>query len=120
MKVFNKSIYTIHNARVARTEEGKKLNIFDLEGFSISAYIYKANGKTQLQMYGKELKYIYNMLTDENYMPTIIDNKLRYSNGVQSFAEGDRVCVFNKSTPDFEIISISQHGHLEIELKMLH
>ena len=72
------------------------------------------------QLYGQELKYIFNMLTDEPYNPTIINGKLCYSNGVNKFAEGDRIYVFNSQEPDFKIISIAQHGHLEIVLEMLH
>lgn len=119
MRIRNKSTYQICNRLIAHTAEGNKVPTLK-EPFTISAYIYKASGQMATQLYGQELKYIFNMLTDEPYNPTIINGKLYYSNGVNKFAEGDRIHVFNSEEPDFEIISIAQHGHLEIVLEMLH
>ena len=121
MVIRNTSPYHFAHYTTTKDSEGNVIKGYDTEdSFVINAYIYPASGKVEAEQYGLDLKYIYKCLTDEPYEPKIENGRLVYVNYKGHYiSEGDGVSVFGDSI-DFKIISIRKHGHLVIELEMIH
>ena len=121
MKIRNTKPYHFSNYITTKDKVGNRIKKYDTENdFVINCYIYPASGKVEAMEYGLELKYIYKCLTDEPYEPKVENGRLVYVNYKGHYiAEGDGVSVFGKDV-DFKIVSIRQHGHLVLELEMIH
>lgn len=84
-----------------KDEEGHAKSTFG-ELMDIEAYIYPASGQTQAQIYGKELPYVYNLLTNED--------KLK---------EGYGIC-YKSDVINYKVISIKDYTkHFLCEIKKL-
>lgn len=98
MRVKNKKTYKLKKRTIVTDSEGGKYPSYS-DPISINANIYPASGKVQAEVYGEKLKYILNMLYDEN----------------EEITEND-VIVYNNS--DYKVISIknySKHKLMELE-----
>lgn len=98
MRVKNKKTYQLKKRTIVIDSEGGKYPSYS-EPIEINANVYPASGKVQAEVYGEKLKYILNMLYDEN----------------EEIVESD-VIVYNNN--DYKVISIknySRHKLMELE-----
>ena len=91
MRVKNKKVYYLKKRTVIVDEDGGQYASFSETPIEINAYIYPASGKMQAEIYGERLKYILNMLHDEN----------------AEIVEGDCI-VYNNS--NYIVISIKNYS----------
>lgn len=101
MKVRNGKIYQYAPVTIVEDEEANKtVKYGDLTDFN--AYIYPASGQVQSQIWGKELPYVFNLLTNEDVLK-----------------EGYGV-AFNSATINYEVVSIKPYTeHFLCEIKRL-
>ena len=94
--------YVYKIPKIIKDEEANKIKTWD-EGGIVKAYIYPAGGRVQAEVYGKEVNYIQNLLTNE----TVLE-------------EGYGILVETTKTPDFEVISIKKYtNHIEAEIRKI-
>lgn len=89
----------------AKDSEGNTIEAYEAP-VEISATIWKASGKLQLEMYGERLSNIKNMEYE----------------GKEPMQEGDGVCVevAGESNPDYRIISVNKDSSpIRIELERI-
>lgn len=93
--------YNFAKKIVTEDEEANTITRFGkLE--EIKAYIYPADGQVQSQQWGKELPYIFNLLTNED--------KLKEGYGI----------AFNSDSVNYEVVSIKPYTkHFLCEIKKL-
>jgi hypothetical protein len=105
MRVRNKKTYYLKKKTLIEDNEGGKYSGFETTFTKIQANISPASGKLQAEIYGERLKYILNMLYDED----------------MKIAEGDGICVYvgSDAEPDYRVISIKNWSHKQIELEKI-
>ncbi|MGY3775810.1 hypothetical protein [Helcococcus sueciensis] len=86
---------------VIEDEEANKKVVYK-EMFDINAYIYPAGGQVQVEQWGKELPYIFNLLTNED--------KLKEGYGI----------AFNSDEVNYKVVSIKPYtNHFLCEIKKI-
>lgn len=95
-KTYKYATYT-----VIEDEEANKKVVFD-KLQEIKAYIYPATGQVQAEQWGKELPYIFNLLTNED--------KLKEGYGI----------AFNSDSINYRVVSIKPYtNHFLCEIKKI-
>lgn len=86
---------------IIEDEEANKKSIFG-EKKEIKAYIYPATGQVQAEQWGKELPYIFNLLTNED--------KLKEGYGI----------AYNSDSINYRVVSIKPYtNHFLCEIKKI-
>lgn len=86
---------------VIEDEEANKKVVYK-EKFDINAYIYPATGQVQAEQWGKELPYIFNLLTNED--------KLKEGYGI----------AYNSDSINYKVVSIKPYtNHFLCEIKKI-
>lgn len=113
--------YYIKNYETTIDDEGNVIKDF-INPKMVVANINVCSGQMEAQLYGKDLKYYYNMYIKGNYNITSDGKKLYYNFKDFIVSENDGVCylVDKDSEPDCIVESIKPYPqHIKLTLKRL-
>lgn len=83
--------------------------------------VWPAGGKLQSEMYGVRINNIYNGRIRGQYAIETVNDHIVYNFGDFVIQEGDGICLYTSAmdNPDYNVISITAHNPLRLEMEKL-